>query len=138
MGPYCPIYGFGALLMLLLMIWFKQPVYFVIAGMLTVTVLEYVTAVLLKKLLKLELWTYKNEKFNFQGRISLKSTIAWGALALLFWYWIEPAVRILSNLAYNIWGIWPAVLLISIIVFDFIFTITHVKQLRAKGIYKDT
>ncbi|MCL2869850.1 putative ABC transporter permease, partial [Candidatus Saccharibacteria bacterium] len=89
-GPYCPIYGVGALMILALAIWIHQLVYLVIAAMVVATLLEYSTSVLLEKWFKLKLWDYKREKYNYQGRICLKTTIIWGFFALLFVYVLNP------------------------------------------------
>lgn len=83
-GPFLPIYGSGAIIMLFASIPFKENLvltYF--AGAIAATLLEYVTGVSMEAIFKVRYWDYSNQKFNFQGHICLSSTIAWGFLTLL-------------------------------------------------------
>lgn len=92
-GPWLPIYGSGAITVLLVTTPFKQyplAVYFV--GMIAATVLEYVTGVLMVKLFKVRYWDYRYMKLQFQGHICLVSSITWGFLSILMMYVIHPPV----------------------------------------------
>ncbi|MCM1039679.1 MAG: hypothetical protein NC434_10180 [Ruminococcus sp.] len=83
-GPFLPLYGSGAIMMFVVSMPFQDNVvltYF--AGCVGATVLEYVTAVAMEALFKVRYWDYSDKKFNFQGRICLGSTIAWGFLTIL-------------------------------------------------------
>lgn len=82
-GPFLPLYGSGAIMMFVVSMPFQHNVvltYF--AGCVGATVLEYVTGVVMEALFKIRYWDYSNQKFNFQGRICLSSTIAWGFLTI--------------------------------------------------------
>lgn len=82
-GPFLPIYGSGAIMMLVVSMPFQDKIiltYF--AGCVGATVLEYVTGVTMEALFKVRYWDYSNKKFNFQGHICLGSTIAWGFLTI--------------------------------------------------------
>ena len=83
-GPFLPIYGTGAIVML----WATLPVannYFLIFlfGMISATILEYFTGVLMEKIFKVRYWDYTNEKFNLNGYICLESSLAWGVSSIL-------------------------------------------------------
>lgn len=83
-GPFLPLYGSGAIMMLVVSIPFQDnPVMVYIAGCIGATALEYVTGVTMEALFKVRYWDYSNQKFNFQGHICLSSTIAWGFLTIL-------------------------------------------------------
>lgn len=78
-GPFLPLYGSGAVMMFIVSMPFQDNVvltYF--AGCVGATALEYVTGVVMESLFKIRYWDYSGKKFNFQGRICLTSTIAWG------------------------------------------------------------
>ncbi|MCM1387538.1 MAG: hypothetical protein NC231_09430 [Bacillus sp. (in: Bacteria)] len=82
-GPFLPLYGSGALMMFVVSMPFQDNVvltYF--AGCVGATALEYVTGVVMETLFKIRYWDYSDKKFNFQGRICLGSTIAWGFLTI--------------------------------------------------------
>ena len=83
-GPFLPLYGNGAIMMLVVSAPFQDslPLTYV-AGCIGATILEYVTGVTMEAMFKVRYWDYSNQKFNFQGHICLKSTLAWGGLTIL-------------------------------------------------------
>lgn len=83
-GPFLPIYGSGAIMMLLVSRPFQDSLILTyVAGCVGATVLEYVTGVTMEALFKVRYWDYSDKKFNFQGHICLSSTLAWGFLTIL-------------------------------------------------------
>ncbi len=83
-GPFLPIYGSGAIMMLVVSKPFEDNLILVyLAGCVGATVLEYVTGVSMEALFKVRYWDYSNQKFNFQGHICLSSTLCWGLLTIL-------------------------------------------------------
>lgn len=82
-GPFCPIYGVGAVCGYLIMAPFKGhylQVY--LLGAFLATVFEYLVGKLMIKLFGKLWWDYNDKPFNFQGIICLESTVAWGFYAL--------------------------------------------------------
>ena len=83
-GPFLPLYGSGAIMMLVVSMPFQDNIFLVyIAGCLGATALEYVTGVTMEALFKVRYWDYSKNKFNFQGQICLGSSLAWGFLTIL-------------------------------------------------------
>ena len=78
-GPLLPIYGSGALVILISTIWVKDNLWLVfLFGMIAATVLEYVTGAVMEKLFKVRYWDYSKQKLNLKGYICLTSSLAWG------------------------------------------------------------
>ena len=76
-GPFLPIYGSGAVMMLFVSEPFKNNLiltYF--AGVVGATLLELVTGAAMEALLKVRYWDYSNQKFNYKGYICLSSSVA--------------------------------------------------------------
>lgn len=93
-GPYLPLYGSGAIMMLVVSIPLQDNVFLVyIAGCLGATVLEYVTGVVMEALFKVRYWDYSEQKFNFQGHICLGSSLAWGFLTIFMTEWLHKPVE---------------------------------------------
>lgn len=93
-GPFLPLYGSGAIMMLVVSKPFLGHWWAVyIAGCIGATVLEYVTGVVMEALFKVRYWDYSNQPFNFQGQICLSSTLAWGGLTLLMNYVIHKPIE---------------------------------------------
>ena len=83
-GPFLPLYGTGAIMMLIISMPFQHNILLTyIAGCIGATLLEYITGVLMEALFKVRYWDYSNQKLNFQGRICLSSSLAWGGLTIL-------------------------------------------------------
>lgn len=83
-GPFLPLYGSGAIMMLVASMPFQDNVPLTyLAGCVGATLLEYVTGVVMEALFKVRYWDYSNQRFNFQGHVCLKSTLAWGGLTIL-------------------------------------------------------
>ncbi|MBO4290414.1 MAG: hypothetical protein J5898_00745 [Lachnospiraceae bacterium] len=83
-GPFLPLYGSGAIMMLVVSMPFQDNLILTyIAGCFGATALEYVTGVMMEELFKVRYWDYSDERFQFQGHICLKSSLAWGGLTIL-------------------------------------------------------
>lgn len=82
-GPMLPLYGSGALIMLLSTLWAKNNYILVyVCGTISATCLEYVTGVLMEMMFNMRYWDYSDKKFNIQGYICLKSSLFWGVLSV--------------------------------------------------------
>ena len=58
-GPFCPIYGMGAIIMYLILQDFKgNPLVIFILGFVVLSIWEYIVGVLLEKLFKTQYWDY--------------------------------------------------------------------------------
>lgn len=92
-GTFVPIYGFAAVFIGLidrhcetLPFPVRLALFFIIP-----TLIEYITAVILEKLLNLKLWDYSDSKFNLHGRVCLKFSIMWMVLVLIDIWVIQPS-----------------------------------------------
>ena len=88
-GPYLPIYGFGGLILIILL---KGVVFF--STMLITTVLELFGSYFMEFLTGDWLWDYSNYFCNFEGRIALWSSVKFGIGGLIIIYFIEPLINI--------------------------------------------
>lgn len=83
-GPMLPIYGFGALVVLISTIRVRDsiPLIFLL-GMVGATLLEYVTGAVMERLFNVKYWDYSSQKFNLNGYICLTSSLGWGLFSVL-------------------------------------------------------
>jgi uncharacterized membrane protein len=102
-GPICPIYGFGALLILGIDKVIKSesmPFYMSISSAVVVTTfLEYVTGYVMEKLLDIKAWDYSKEVLNLHGWICLKFSLFWGMLAYVQLTVLQPVLSMYVNAA---------------------------------------
>ena len=93
-GPFLPIYGSGAIMMLLVSMPFQDNIFLTyIAGCIGATILELVTGIAMESLFKVRYWDYSNQRFNYKGHICLSSTIAWGFLTILMTGFVHRGVE---------------------------------------------
>ncbi len=91
-GPYCPIYGCGALLFLWFNSFVGDPVLSFFAGGLMACILEYITSFVMEKLFHARWWDYSKRPFNINGRVCLLGYIVFGAGAVLIRY-MHPGIQ---------------------------------------------
>lgn len=131
-GPWLPLYGSGAVVILIATTPFKEyPVLVYFVGAIVATVLEYVTGVVMLALFKIRYWDYRYRKIQFQGHICLVSTIVWGFLAMFMLYVVHPPVEKFVN-SLNVEFVSIATFLITLcIVYDFTNAFKEAMDLRA-------
>lgn len=100
-GPLCPIYGFGACIMILFLSHLKSRI--VLLFVISVVVLsawEYVVGVLLEKLFHTKYWDYSDHKFNIQGRVCLTNSICWGVIRNIICT-LYSSIYTINNISYG-------------------------------------
>lgn len=92
-GPYCPIYGWGALLItILLQKYSNDPLVLFILAIAICSTLEYLTSYLMEKIFHARWWDYSTKKFNINGRICLSTMIPFGLLGVIVTCFINPVL----------------------------------------------
>lgn len=99
-GPICPVYGFGALLVLFLLApAARWPVVLFFMAMLVTSALEYLTSVILERLFHTKWWDYSGHRFHIKGRVCLLNSVLFGLLGAFLTLVLAPAVnRMLSRI----------------------------------------
>ncbi len=91
-GPYCPIYGVGAVLDVLILGRIQNAFLLFILGVLVTCTLEYLTSYVMEKLFHARWWDYSERKFNIAGRVCLQGAIVFGAFSVILIKLIHPLV----------------------------------------------
>lgn len=83
-GPFLPIYGFGAIIMLFAALPVRDNIALTfLFGMAGATALEYFTGYVMEKMFHVKYWDYTYEPLNLDGYICLGCSLMWGALSVL-------------------------------------------------------
>ena len=92
-GPYCPIYGVGSLLIIFLLDKYRNDilVLFILITLIC-SILEYVTSYLMEKIFHIRWWDYSNHKYNINGRICLSTMIPFGLGGVLLITYLNPFI----------------------------------------------
>jgi uncharacterized membrane protein len=92
--PLRPTYGVGGLACSLLLAQYTSaPVLVFLFGFLICTVVEYVASLVTEKAFGTVSWDYSDKVLHLQGRVCLQYSLAWGLLALLAVYGLDPLLR---------------------------------------------
>ena len=93
-GPFCPIYGFGALIMLFALNSLKGNIILLFTvSFVVLTIWEYIAGIILEKVFKTKYWDYTNNRFNINGRVCLLNSFFWGVLGVVFINYVHPFVE---------------------------------------------
>ncbi|WP_083273346.1 putative ABC transporter permease [Geosporobacter ferrireducens] len=106
-GFFCPIYGFGAILIVQSSKWvtvvfedYSTSLFIsILFSILLVTALEYITGLALEKVFNCKWWDYSNNAMNLKGYICLQYSLLWGILAFFLVQVAHPA---LSELVFSV------------------------------------
>ncbi|MDE6284235.1 MAG: putative ABC transporter permease [Bacilli bacterium] len=91
MGPCCPIYGCGCVLLTILLSKYTDDLVVLFClSMIICSVLEYFTSWAMEVIFKMRWWDYSHIKFNVNGRICLTYAIPFGIIGTLVVKYINP------------------------------------------------
>jgi uncharacterized membrane protein len=136
-GPYCPVYGVGALTFIIccnklktktivnnkiLNEIIKVALTFLIC-MCSATLIELIASYILEFFTGKWLWmTYVNYKYNFQGRIALSTSLRFGLGGLAFLYLVQPLIdKAFSKSNKRVIKI-TSIILLVIVIIDMVYT----------------
>lgn len=133
-GPYCPIYGWGALaITILLKRYAYDPIILFVMSVVICSILEYFTSYFMEKKYHARWWDYSNKKFNINGRICLETMVPFGILGVIIMYVTNPILmdlyQSISQLALHIIS---ALLFIGFIV-DNIISSNIMSSIKVEG-----
>lgn len=118
-GPWIPIYGFGSLLIVILLKrWRNKPLLSFTLSICICGIAEYLTGHILEMLSGAKWWDYSNYAFNLDGYVCLEALLAFGILSLFLIYLLAPAcLKLLKKLPPQTMKLFLAVA-ISIFIID--------------------
>lgn len=135
LGPYCPIYGCGILILTIFLSKYQSETGVLFAlTFLICSILEYSTSWLMEKIFKLRWWDYTQMKFNINGRICLETMIPFSIIGVLAVKYVNPflisvinsipktAIVILTIILFSIY------LIDNMISFNIIFNLKQATQ----------
>lgn len=91
-GPICPIYGVGALLLSAVLDANEPPLVIFCVAFVGSAVLEYLASFVMERLFRVRWWDYTERPFNLNGRICLESILSFGIIGVLMLKLITPAL----------------------------------------------
>ena len=120
-GPFCPIYGFGAVIgYLVLNPLSGHYVTLYLTGAFLATTFEYLVGIMMQKLLGEVWWDYTEKPMNYKGIICLESTIAWGFYAVIITMFLHERVLHLIDAMDMAYGRILCIVILAIVTVDYL------------------
>lgn len=92
-GPVCPIYGHGALVVLLCLDGgCRNPVFTFFLGAVLTSIVEYITSFAMEKLFHMRWWDYSRYKFHINGRVCLLNSTLFGLASVFLCHFANPPI----------------------------------------------
>ncbi len=123
-GPYLPVYGYGAVLIILFTKKYqKNPLLVFLITMLVTGIFEYLTGFIMFKIWHHRWWDYRKLFLNISGFVCLRSVLSFAVGGLLLMYLLYPLLnKIVKKISVNKLIIINT-LITCIIVIDTIFSL---------------
>ena len=131
-GPICPVYGFGSVMItMFLKKYIDEPFFVFLTAIFICCTLEYFTSYILEKLFKARWWDYSHMKFNINGRICLECGLGFGLGSLAILYVINPYIidPIFNSISFDIL-VKITYVVLSIQVLDTIVSFSFISKLK--------
>lgn len=94
-GPFNIIYGFGSIILTILLYRFRNDNIFkiFIISFIAGTLVEYIGSLVTEILLGIKVWDYSNNFLNINGRVSIMYSFFWGILGILWIKYAYPYIK---------------------------------------------
>lgn len=97
-GPFCAIYGLGAVIMIIFLQYFtKSYNTLFIGGFIIGSITEYIVSLIGELILNVKWWDYSDMPFNIDGRVCVYFSIFWGFLAIYLIASLNPKIDSFIN-----------------------------------------
>lgn len=130
-GPICPIYGFGAMIVILSLTPFlNHPAFLFLDAVVLTSILEYFTSYAMEKLFHARWWDYSQRRWNINGRICAVTLIPFGILGLVMIYLVKPFLFRLFAQIPQPWMDGVCAVLVAVFLTDTVISTTILGKIR--------
>ncbi len=129
-GPICPIYGTGAVIVSLVLNQTESILAIFCVSLVGSAVLEYIASFVMEKLFRVRWWDYSEKPININGRICMSSAISFGIAGIFIVEFITPFFYQLLDSLYSPVLLGIAALLALWLVFDIILSLWLILGVR--------
>lgn len=136
-GPFCPVYGISAAILILCLNRYKDKNILVlfIYGFIAGSIAEYILSFLLESVYGMRFWDYTYTNAHINGRVCLQYSFYWGILSVLLIKWMKPMLdRWIDKMPVKARKIIDIILLIFFIV-NTVFTVWGIQTYQNRVVY---
>lgn len=137
-GPFCPIYGCGSVILIILLNRYKNSkLKLFFSGAILGSIVEYVLSFAMEAIYSNRFWDYSYTKYNLNGRICVTYTIFWAILSVALTKYIRPLIDIVINKINSTIRKKLEIVIIILFIIDGLLTVWAVKSytMRAQEVY---
>lgn len=121
-GPFCPIYGFGAVIGYILLSPLSDNVILLyVTGAVVATLFEFLVGRLMIRLFGELWWDYNEKPYNYKGIICLESTVAWGAYAVIIILFLHSFIMNFIDRYPSNYGILACKIIMALVTVDYMY-----------------
>ena len=92
-GPFCGVYGLGAVVMIMTLSPFKKSnAKLLLGGVIVGSIVEYTVSFFGELIFNVKWWDYSSNPLNINGRICVYYSLIWGVLAIFLLSIVNPRV----------------------------------------------
>lgn len=92
-GPVCPIYGYGVVLVSILLKKYQDDMIVTFfMSIIICGIIEYLTSFFMEKIFNARWWDYSQRKFNINGRVCLQNLVLFGIASCVIVYIVNPFI----------------------------------------------
>ena len=92
-GPFCGVYGLGAVVMIVTLSHFKKSnAKLLLGGIVVGSIVEYTVSLIGELIFNVKWWDYSSLPLNVNGRICIYYSVIWGVLAIFLLSIVNPQI----------------------------------------------
>ena len=127
--PLCPIYGIGAVAMIITLYPVRNSVLLTFCGgFFVASCVEYLVALFYERYFRVSWWDYHGNIGNFDGKVCVKMSIIWGVIAIVFFRSILPLVDVVLNKMSSYLKLITSVWLLIVFFADYKSTLQEIRK----------
>lgn len=132
-GPLCPIYGIGAVAVIVCLTPIQDKLLVLFLGSVVLTsLLELVTGFVLEKIFHNQWWDYSDAPFNIGGYVCLKFSLLWGIACVLLVRVLQPVVYHMIQMIPRPGGIVALSIFGILLLSDIVVTVVAIHKLNVR------
>ena len=138
-GPFCGVYGLGAVVMIMTLSPFKKSnARLLLGGIIVGSIVEYTVSFFGELIFNVKWWDYSSNPLNINGRICVYYSLIWGVLAIFLLSIVNPRVdKFIDFIKRKIPGKYTKTVEVTILLFlvlDFIISVYAMTAFYARTI----
>ena len=132
-GAYCPIYGFGVILVVICLTPIKDNILLLFLGSVVLTtILEFITGFFLEKIFHTRWWDYSNQRYNVGGYICVKYSLVWGLACVFVMKMVQPLIMEFIQIIPQILGEVIIIIAVIVILSDFVTVVISLTSMSKR------